>query len=168
MGVRYLACNHSIQCTATGKVTVKVDVYAYGVILMEIITGRKSLDSSLPDDSTHLVTWFRPLLQEKEKIREAIDPVLCSDLDEETFESIWKVAELAGHCTREANQRPDMSHAVTVLSSLGAQWKPLAKEDSFSVDFAMSLPQVLQKWKTNEDSSSTIATDYIKQKNPPK
>lgn len=135
---------------------------------MEIVTGRKSLDSSLPDDSTHLVTWFRPLLQEKEKIKEAIDPVLRSDLDEETFESIWKVAELAGHCTREATQRPDMSHAVTVLSSLAVQWKPLAKADSFSVNFGMGLSQVLEKWKTDEDSSSTIATDYLKQKNPPK
>lgn len=135
---------------------------------MEIVTGRKSLDSSLPDDSTHLVTWFKPLLQDKEKIKGAIDPVLLSDLDDETFESICKVAELAGHCTREATQRPDMSHAVTVLSSLAVQWKPLAKADSFSVDFGMSLPDVLDKWRLDGDSSSTIATDYIKQKNPPK
>ncbi|XP_057781002.1 receptor-like kinase TMK4 [Salvia miltiorrhiza] len=155
------------EYAATGKVTVKVDVYAFGVVLMEIITGRKSLDSSLPDDSSHLVTWFRPFLQDKDQIKEAVDPVLRSDLNEETFESMWKAAQLAGHCTREANQRPDMSHVVTVLSSLVEQWKPAADEDSFRVDFGMSLSQVLQKWKLNEDSSSTIATDYIKQKKPP-
>lgn len=136
---------------------------------MEIITGRKSLDSSLPEDSSHLVTWFRPFLQGRDKIKEAVDPVLRSDLNEESFESLWKVAELAGHCTREANQRPDMSHVVTVLSSLVEQWKPgaAADEDSYRVDIGMSLSQVLQKWKLNEDSSSTIATDYIKQKQPP-
>ncbi|XP_047981899.1 receptor-like kinase TMK4 [Salvia hispanica] len=155
------------EYAATGKVTVKVDVYAFGVVLMEIITGRKSLDSSLPDDSSHLVTWFRPFLQGRDKIKEAVDPVLHSDLNKETFESLWKVAELAGHCTREANQRPDMSHVVTVLSSLVEQWKPAAEEDSCRVDIGMSLSQVLQQWKLNEDSSSTIATDYIKQKQPP-
>ncbi|KAG6403505.1 hypothetical protein SASPL_135728 [Salvia splendens] len=155
------------EYAATGKVTVKVDVYAFGVVLMEIITGRKSLDSSLPDDSSHLVTWFPRFLQGRDKIKEAVDPVLRSDLNEETFKSLWKVAELAGHCTREANQRPDMSHVVTVLSSLVEQWKPAADEDSFRVDIGMSLSQVLQKWKLNEDSFSTIATDYIKQKQPP-
>ncbi|KAH6765818.1 Leucine-rich repeat protein kinase family protein [Perilla frutescens var. hirtella] len=154
------------EYAATGRVTTKVDVFAFGVVLMEIVTGRKSLDSSLPDECSHLVTWFRPLLQDKDNIKEALDPVLHSDLNDETFENIWKVAQLAGHCTsRESNQRPDMSHAVNVLSSLVEQWKPALDEESFSVDFSMSLPQVLQKWKNNEDSSSTIATDYIKQKN---
>lgn len=132
---------------------------------MELVTGRKSLDSSLPDESSHLVTWFRPLLHDKDNIREALDPALRTDLNEEVFESMWKVAQLAGHCTRESSQRPDMSHAVTVLSSLVEQWNPASVEDSFIVDFSMmSLPQVLQKWKNNEDTSSIIATDYINQK----
>lgn len=132
---------------------------------MEIITGRKSLDSSLPDERSHLVTWFRPLLQDEDNIKDAVDPTLRSVVDEETFQSIWKVAELAGHCTtRESSQRPDMSHAVNVLSSLVEQWKPApSEEDSFSVDFNMSLPQVLQKWKANEDSSSTLSSDFFKQ-----
>ncbi|KAL5781351.1 hypothetical protein ACOSP7_006380 [Xanthoceras sorbifolium] len=47
------------EYAATGRVTTKIDVYAYGVVLMEIITGRKSLDDSMPDEKAHLVTWFR-------------------------------------------------------------------------------------------------------------
>jgi serine/threonine protein kinase len=43
---------------ATGKVTTKVDVYVYGIILIEMITGRKVLDDSLPDEDSHIVTVF--------------------------------------------------------------------------------------------------------------
>ncbi|KAK4440982.1 Receptor-like kinase TMK4 [Sesamum alatum] len=152
------------EYAATGKVTTKVDVYAFGVILMEIITGRKALDDSLPEDQCHLVTWFRRLLSDRNAVRAAVDTTLDSVMDEENFHKIWKVAELAGHCTaREPLQRPDMSHAVNVLSALVEQWKPGAaaadEDDSFGIDVHMSLPQVLQKWKANEDSTFTLSSD---------
>ncbi|KAI3472714.1 hypothetical protein Pfo_028074 [Paulownia fortunei] len=151
------------EYAATGRVTTKVDVYAFGVVLMEIITGRKALDDSLPDERSHLVTWFRRLLPDKDAVKAALDPVLLSVMDQDSFQSVWKVAELAGHCTaRESYQRPDMSHAVNVLSPLVEQWKPAPDdEDSFGIDFHMSLPQVLQKWKANEDSSSTLSSNFF-------
>ncbi|KAG6488840.1 hypothetical protein ZIOFF_050091 [Zingiber officinale] len=56
------------EYATTGKVSTKVDVYTFGVILMEIIIGRKVLDESfLPDDN--LVSVFRrEFTQEKNKI----------------------------------------------------------------------------------------------------
>ena len=57
----------------------------------------------------------------------AIDPVL--DLKEDAFESISIIADLAGHCTaRDPNHRPDMRHAVNVLSPLVDKWKPISDE----------------------------------------
>ncbi|GFQ00122.1 probable receptor protein kinase tmk1 [Phtheirospermum japonicum] len=156
------------EYAATGRVTRKVDVYAFGVVLMEIITGRKALDDSLPDEQSHLVTWFRRLITDKDAVRAALDPVLLSLIDEENFQSILKVAELAGHCTaRESYQRPDMSHAVNVLSPLVEHWKPSADDedddDNLGLDMHMSLPQVLQKWKANEDSttSTTMSSSFF-------
>lgn len=142
--------------TATGRVTTKVDVFAFGVVLMEIITGRKALDDSLPEDQSQLVTWFRRLFPDKGAVKNALDPVLQSTIDEGDFESIWKVVELAGHCTaRESYQRPDMSHAVNVLSPMVEQWQPVPDEsENLGINFEMSLPQVLQQWKDNETSSS--------------
>nr|GMD18733.1 receptor-like kinase TMK4 [Ipomoea batatas] len=140
--------------TATGRVTTKVDVYSFGVVLMEMITGRKALDESLPEESVHLVPWFRRLLANREKLRSILDPWL--DPNDETFESICRVADLAGYCTaREPGQRPDMNHAVNFLSPLVEQWIPMNtdEEDENDDDFQMSLPQALQRWKAHEDST---------------
>ncbi|XAR48821.1 Non-specific serine/threonine protein kinase [Bertholletia excelsa] len=143
------------EYAATGRVTTKVDVYAFGVVLMEIITGRKALDETMPEEKCHLVTWFRRVLINKENIGKVVDPTL--ELDDETFESICKVAELAGHCTaREPFQRPDMGHTVNILSPLVEQWKPAfhEEEESHGIDFDMSLPQALRRWQANEGTST--------------
>lgn len=142
------------EYAATGRVTTKVDVYAFGVVLMEIITGRKALDETMPDERSHLVTWFRRVLINKDNIGKAIDSTL--DLDDETYDSICRVAELAGHCTaREPHQRPDMGHAVNVLGPLVEQWKPSnhEEEESYGIDLHMSLPQALQRWQADEGTS---------------
>lgn len=148
---------------ATGRVTTKIDVFAFGVMLMEMITGRKALDENLPEDRSHLVPWFRRMVMNKENIRYILDPSV--DPDEETYQSICKVVELAGHCAaREPSQRPDMGHAVSVLAPLVEQWTPTASngDDSFNIDFNMSLPQALQRWRANEDSmlSEDMYGDY--------
>ncbi|OAY59754.1 receptor-like kinase TMK4 [Manihot esculenta] len=143
------------EYAATGRVTTKVDVYAFGVVLMEILTGRKALDDTMPDEKAHLVTWFRRVLINKESIPKAIDQTI--NLDEETLASIYKVAELAGHCTsREPYQRPDMGHAVNVLGPLVEQWRPASREEDegYGIDLHMSLPQALQRWQADESSSS--------------
>ncbi|KAK9725818.1 hypothetical protein RND81_05G171800 [Saponaria officinalis] len=155
----YLAPEYAV----TGRVTTKIDVYAFGVILMELITGRKALDETMPDERSHLVTWFRRILINKENIRKSIDSVL--DPDDETYESICRVAELAGHCTaREPHQRPDMGHAVNVLGPLVEQWKPSCQEeddDSNGIDLQMSLPQALQRWQADEGTSTMISDSDI-------
>ncbi|XP_022887183.1 receptor-like kinase TMK4 [Olea europaea var. sylvestris] len=148
------------EYAATGRVTTKVDVYAFGVVLMEIITGRKALDDSVPDERSHLVTWFRRVLINRDNLRKAIDSTL--DPDDETYESICKVAELAGHCTgREPFQRPDMGHAVNVLVPLVEQWKPSDhdNEEGNGIDLHLSLPQALLRWQSDE-GTSTMLDDF--------
>ncbi|XP_065855179.1 receptor protein kinase TMK1-like [Euphorbia lathyris] len=157
----YLAPEYAV----TGRVTTKIDVFSFGVILMEMISGRKALDDSQPEDSMHLVTWFRRMLVNKDTFRKSIDPTI--DLDEETLASVSTVSELAGHCTaREPHQRPDMGHVVNVLSSLVELWKPSEpdSEDAYGIDLEMTLPQALKKWQAIEGSnldgsSSSFATN---------
>ncbi|KAL8142135.1 hypothetical protein V2J09_015167 [Rumex salicifolius] len=157
----YLAPEYAV----TGRVTTKVDVFSFGVILMELITGRKALDESQPEESMHLVTWFKRMHITKETFRKAIDPAI--DLDDEILSSISTVAELAGHCcAREPYQRPDMGHAVNVLSSLVELWKPTetSSDDIYGIDFDESLPQALKKWQAFEGSSrvdSSASSSFV-------
>ncbi|KAK9115907.1 hypothetical protein Sjap_014854 [Stephania japonica] len=147
----YLAPEYAV----TGRVTTKSDVFSFGVILMELITGRRALDENEPEESMHLVTWFKRMQVNKDTSKKAIDPTI--DLTEETHANINIVAELAGHCcAREAHQRPDMGRVVNVLSSLAEQWKPIdpvSEEDVYGIDLEMTLPQALKRWQAFEGNS---------------
>lgn len=151
----YLAPEYAV----TGRVTTKSDVFSFGVVLMELITGRRALDETQAEESVHLVAWFRRMSGNSEDFLKAIDPEV--DVTEETLTSIKTVAELAGHCTsREAWNRPDMGHAVNVLLPLVEQWKPtdIEGDDGIGIDLDMTLPQALKKWQAFEGSSVSSST----------
>ncbi|KAL7181095.1 hypothetical protein ACSBR1_040036 [Camellia fascicularis] len=126
----YLAPEYAV----TGRVTVKIDVFSFGVILMQLITGKKAVLEleTHQDECIGLVTWFRKMRMHEIAFHKAIDPVI--DLDEETLASISIVAELAGHCcAKKPSQRPNICHAVNVLSSLVELWKPLNRHSEEGV-----------------------------------
>ncbi|XP_055807344.1 receptor protein kinase TMK1-like [Solanum dulcamara] len=144
----YLAPEYAV----TGKITTKADVFSFGVVLMELLTGWMALDEDRPNESQYLVGWFWNIKSSKEKLIASIDPAL--DVKQEsTFESICTVAELAGHCTaREPGQRPDMSHAVNVLAPLVEKWKPLEEDtdDDCGIDYSLPLNQMVKGWQESE------------------
>lgn len=152
--LKFLTCN-----SVTGKITTKADVFSFGVVLMELLTGMMALDDDRPEESQYLAAWFWHIKSNKEKLLAAIDPTLdIKDVKEETFESIATIAELAGHCTaREPSQRPDMGHAVNVLSPLVEKWKPFNDEnDEYSgIDYSLPLNQMVKGWQEAEGKDSS-------------
>ncbi|KAH9612036.1 hypothetical protein KSS87_019819 [Heliosperma pusillum] len=97
----------------TGHLLVKSDVYSYGVVLLELLTGRKPVDMSQPAGQENLVSWTRPLLTSREGLESIIDPSLGSEVP---FESVAKVAAIASMCVQpEVSHRPFMGEVVQAL-----------------------------------------------------
>ncbi|GAB2277296.1 hypothetical protein Dimus_012004 [Dionaea muscipula] len=95
-----------------GKVTEKIDVYAYGVVLLELLSGRKPIDGENPKGPESLVKWATPILQDG-KISQLLDPSMGSDYDHHHIERMVLAATL---CISRAPQcRPGISHVLKLL-----------------------------------------------------
>ncbi|KAK4393408.1 Proline-rich receptor-like protein kinase PERK8 [Sesamum angolense] len=107
------------EYASTGKLTEKSDVFSFGVVLLELITGRKPVDSSQPLGDESLVEWARPLLTqalEKEDFGDLVDPKLGDNF---IPNEMFRMIEAAAACVRHlASKRPRMSQVVRALDSM--------------------------------------------------
>ncbi|XP_062206873.1 proline-rich receptor-like protein kinase PERK3 isoform X2 [Phragmites australis] len=104
------------EYAATGKVTDRSDVFSFGVMLLELITGRKPIMQSSDYQPETLVSWARPLLTkavEEENYDELIDPKLETAYD--AYDMARLVACAAAAVRQTARSRPRMSQIVRYL-----------------------------------------------------
>ncbi|KAG4908744.1 hypothetical protein JHK82_057395 [Glycine max] len=103
----------------TGQLTVKSDVYSFGVVFLELITGRKAIDSTRPHGEQNLVTWARPLFSDRRKFPKLADPQLQGRYP---MRGLYQALAVASMCIQEqAAARPLIGDVVTALSFLANQ-----------------------------------------------
>lgn len=117
---------HAPEYAMTGQLTQKSDVYSFGVVLLELLTGRKPVDHTMPRGQQSLVTWATPRLSE-DKVKQCVDPRLKGEYPPK---GIAKLAAVAALCVQyEAEFRPNMSIVVKALSPLLVNIQSLPQPD---------------------------------------
>lgn len=108
------------EYASSGKLTDRSDVFSFGVVLLELITGRKPVDASQPLGDESLVEWARPLLVH------ALETGNYDQLVDERLENnyakneMFRMIEAAAACVRHsAPKRPRMVQVVRALDCEG-------------------------------------------------
>ncbi|KAI5558770.1 hypothetical protein POPTR_017G077300v4 [Populus trichocarpa] len=100
----------------TGHLTSKSDVYSFGVVLLEMLTGRRSMDKNRPNGEHNLVEWARPHFGDKRRFYRILDPRLEGHF---SIKGAQKAIQLAAQClSRDPKSRPRMSEVVEALKPL--------------------------------------------------
>ncbi|XP_034895800.1 receptor-like cytosolic serine/threonine-protein kinase RBK2 isoform X1 [Populus alba] len=131
-----------------GIVDEKTDVYAYGVLLLELITGRQALDSS----QHSLVMWAKPLLL-KNSIEELVDPILVDAYDSEQMDRLACTASMCIH--QSPSERPQMSQVVRVLQGDESSFEELKQRQR--------TPSIEDLYDADENDSTEYLSDLNQQ-----
>ncbi|XP_057961551.1 protein STRUBBELIG-RECEPTOR FAMILY 8 isoform X2 [Malania oleifera] len=100
----------------SGIYTVKSDVYSFGVVMLELLTGRKPLDSSRVKSDQSLVRWATPQLHDIDALAKMVDPSLNGMYP---AKSLSRFADIIALCVQpEPEFRPPMSEVVQALVRL--------------------------------------------------
>ncbi|XP_074311706.1 putative serine/threonine-protein kinase PBL25 isoform X2 [Silene latifolia] len=104
------------EYSSSGELTLKSDIYSFGVVLLELITGRRVIDTTKPTDDQNLVTWAQPIFREPKRFPELADPLLNKEFP------VMGLNQAVGICAmclqEEISVRPLIGDVVAALSFL--------------------------------------------------
>ncbi|XP_054798625.1 probable serine/threonine-protein kinase PBL21 isoform X2 [Prosopis cineraria] len=105
----------------SGKLTLKSDIYSFGVVLMELITGRRAIDVSKKPGEQNLVAWSRQFLKDRRKFVQLVDPRLEGQFP---LRCLHHAIAITAMCLQEQpNFRPLIGDIVVALEYLHSQSK---------------------------------------------
>ncbi|KAB2070691.1 hypothetical protein ES319_A08G172000v1 [Gossypium barbadense] len=113
----------------TGHLTIQSDIWTFGVVLYEILTGRRTVERNRPTSEQKLLDWVKQFPPDSKRFSMIIDPRLRNNY---SLNAAQKVGKLANSClTKNAKERPAMSQ---VVESLKQVIQELEEASSFSVN----------------------------------
>ncbi|CAB4306114.1 unnamed protein product [Prunus armeniaca] len=122
----------------SGVYTVKSDVYSFGVVMLELLTGRKPLDSSRVRSEQSLVRWAAPQLHDIDALAKMVDPALNGMYP---AKSLSRFADIIALCVQpEPEFRPPMSEVVQALVRLVQRASVVKRRSSDESGFSYKTP----------------------------
>lgn len=119
-----------------GKVSESCDVYSFGILLLELVSGRKPIEK-LPGGLKRTITeWAEPLIS-KGKYRELVDPKLRGNFDENEVKQAINVAALC--VQNEPEKRPNMKRVVNLLKGQESEEKKVSVTRIDSIKYTEEL-----------------------------
>ncbi|XP_068654876.1 protein STRUBBELIG-RECEPTOR FAMILY 8 [Aristolochia californica] len=123
----------------SGVYTVKSDVYSFGVVMLELLTGRKPLDSSRIRSEQSLVRWATPQLHDIDALAKMVDPALNGMYP---AKSLSRFADIIALCVQpEPEFRPPMSEVVQALVRLLQRASAMKRRSSDESGFAYKISE---------------------------
>ncbi|KAL9684152.1 hypothetical protein QQ045_021586 [Rhodiola kirilowii] len=104
------------ECITSGELTSKSDVYSFGVVLLELITGRRAVDTTKPNEEQNLVAWAQPLFRDPKRFPGMADPLLKKQFPETGLNQVMAIAAMC--LQEEPSARPLISDVVATFSFL--------------------------------------------------
>ncbi|CAK7351231.1 unnamed protein product [Dovyalis caffra] len=143
---------------ALGRITVKVDIYSFGIVLLEVICARKCVDHSQPESAFHLL---RMLQNKAENIWKYLVEYMQSDREE-----IIRMIKIAAWCLQDdPESRPPMSTVVKVLegvmevdSNLVYRFSHASSPCALSTTFTITNNCIYTVWPAIVPDQSTVNT----------
>ncbi|KAL6900942.1 hypothetical protein ACP4OV_005618 [Aristida adscensionis] len=101
------------------SLSIRSDIYSFGVVLLEIITGRKAIDNTKQDEYQNLAYWVRGKLDDQNNYEELVDPRLRGSVP---LDILSMVLAVAGKCIMvQDDQRPEIQDVIKGLRSVIAK-----------------------------------------------
>ncbi|KAH7847694.1 hypothetical protein Vadar_029145 [Vaccinium darrowii] len=106
------------EYVATGHLYVKSDVYGFGVVLVEMLTGLRAIDPNRPGGKLNLIDWVKPYLAQERKLKNIMDSRLEGKYPSKVA---FQIAQLALRCLQaQQKRRPSMKEVVETLERIDA------------------------------------------------
>ncbi|CAJ2642821.1 unnamed protein product [Trifolium pratense] len=124
----------------SGKLTLKSDIYSFGVVLLELITGRRAIDTSRKPGEQNLITWSRPYISDRRKFVHMVDPLLQGRIPPR---SLQQAIAITAMCLQEQPKvRPLISDIVVALEYLVSQSSPEVNGHAIHSPLLRSIPEM--------------------------
>ncbi|MQL86569.1 hypothetical protein Taro_019084 [Colocasia esculenta] len=106
------------EYVATGHLYVKSDVYGFGVVLLEMMTGQRALDTSRPSGQHNLVDWAKPFLSDRRRLVRIMDARLEGQFPSK---AAFQAGQLTSRClASDPKGRPSMKEVAETLEQIEA------------------------------------------------